>query len=248
VGKFLDEQKQVEAKLNELIRRMEKEYPRYAALKYPRPCSLAEARACLADNEVALLFVPGDKQSYVVLVEAKPDSDDKANALAIYPLPPRDDLADGISCLTDPDTLALPVKTRSVAEEGYRLLLAPLKDRLKGKDLVIVAGGPLGYLPFELLVEDGRFLIENHRIRYAPSLTSLHVVRQWEKTRTPPGRTLWAMGDPIYEASDPRVRGKTDLAQASRDALAEYLSRTRGPATALLTSRPTQKANSAALG
>jgi CHAT domain-containing protein len=231
VGQLLEEQKKVEAQLAELIRRMEKEYPQYAALKYPKPCSLAQARACLAPTEVALLFVPGDKKSYMLLLEARPAPDDKANGIAIYPLSSQDDLAEGSFLLTDRETLERPAKARAAGAQAYELLLAPVKDRIRGKDLVIVPGGPLGYLPFEALREGGHYLIEKHRIRHAPSLTALHLVRLWEKTRAKPERPLWALADPVYDKTDQRVQGKADLAQASKDALDEYLSRAdRGPA------------------
>jgi CHAT domain-containing protein/Flp pilus assembly protein TadD len=233
VGQLLDEQKQVEAQLTVLIRRMEKDYPQYAALKYPRPCSLAEARACLASTEVALLFVPGKECSYLILVEGQPAPDDKAHGLGIYSLPGQDDLADGVSRLTDRDTFESQVKARDSAKQAYELLLAPVKERIRGKDLVIVPGGQLAYVPFEALVEDGHYLIEKHRIRYAPSLTALHLVRLWEKTRAQPQRPLWALADPVYDKSDDRAQGQTDPAQASQDALAEYLARaTRGPSAA----------------
>jgi CHAT domain-containing protein/Tfp pilus assembly protein PilF len=225
VGHLLDEQKQIEAQLTALIQRMEKDYPQYAALKYPRPCSLAEARACLAANEVALLFVPGKEKSYVVLVDAQPAPGDRANGLAVFPLLGSDDLADGISLLTDRDTFQHPGKARAVAAQAYDVLLAPVKNRLRGRDLVIVPSGSLAYVPFEALLEDGRFLIEQHRVRYAPSLTALHLVRLWEKTRPQPERPLWALADPVYDNTDERAQGKADLAQASRDALAEYLAR-----------------------
>jgi CHAT domain-containing protein/tetratricopeptide (TPR) repeat protein len=229
VGQLLEEQKQIDVQLTALIRRMEQDSPQYAALQYPKPCSLAEARACLAATEVALLFVPGYEKSYLLLVEGRPAPADKAHGLAIYPLPSRDDLADGISVLTDRDVLERPSQARSTGQQTYDLLLAPVKDRIRGKDLVIVPGGPLGYLPFEALVEDGRYLIEQHRIRYAPSLTALHLVRLWEQTRAKPQRPLWALADPIYNKTDKRVEGQNDLAQASAIALAEYVSRaTRG--------------------
>jgi CHAT domain-containing protein/Tfp pilus assembly protein PilF len=210
VGQLLDQQKQVEAQLSELIGRMEKDFPQYAGLKYPKPCSLAEARACLAANEVALHFVPGDQQSYVVLVEARPARDDKANGLAICALPGRRELTDGISCLTNRDTFAHGGKARAVAAQAYDLLLTPLKDRIRGKDLVIVPDGPLGYVPFEVLLEDGHYLIEKHRIRYAPSLTVLHLIRQWHAQReVQPERSLWALGDPLYQPTDSRLSGPT---------------------------------------
>jgi CHAT domain-containing protein/Tfp pilus assembly protein PilF len=231
VGQLLDEQKKVEDRLIELIRRMEQEYPQYAALKYPKPCSLAQARACLAPSEVALLFVPGRRRSYLILVEAQPTRGDKANGLAVYPLLGRDDLADGVSRLTDRDAFDSLRKARAAGAQAYELLLAPVKDRIKDKDLVVVAGGPLAYVPFEALVEDGHFLIEKHRIRYAPSLTALHLVRLWEQTRDKPQRPLWAMADSVYDKADKRVAGTPDLDQATKDALAKYLARAdRGPA------------------
>ena len=51
---FLDRGRAEEAS-RALIARMERDHPQYAALKHPRPCSVAEARACLADDEVARL-------------------------------------------------------------------------------------------------------------------------------------------------------------------------------------------------
>jgi CHAT domain-containing protein/tetratricopeptide (TPR) repeat protein len=228
LGELYADREKAEAELRQLIARLEKEYPQYAALQHPKPCLLAQARACLAPNEVALLFVMGSKQSYVVLVEGRPLHGDRANGLAIYPLPAREEIADGVSCLTDADTLALPVKARSLAEQTYALLLAPLKGRIKGRGLVIVPSGPLCLLPFELLVEDGRFLIENHRIRYAPSLTGLHMVHQWEKTRARPPQPLWALGDPVYDPADPRLRAGTAPASASQPAQRE-LGQRKGP-------------------
>jgi CHAT domain-containing protein/Tfp pilus assembly protein PilF len=225
VGQLLEEQRRVEARLTELIRRMEKEYPQYAALKYPKPCSLAEARACLGPTEVALLFVPGAEKSYVMLVEAQPAPADKAHGLTIYALPGHDDLADGISLLPDRDFLERPSKARAAGQQAYELLLAPVKDRIRGKDLVIVPSGPLADVPFEALVEDGHYLIEKHRVRYAPSLTALHLIRLWERTRAQPQRPLWAMADPVYDQADKRIEGEKDLAQATQDALAKYLAR-----------------------
>src|SRR5262249_2427122 len=55
VGQLIKERNDAEAKLKQLIAQLEKENPQYAALKYPRPCTLEQARECLAPNEVALL-------------------------------------------------------------------------------------------------------------------------------------------------------------------------------------------------
>ena len=54
-----------------------------------------------------------------------------------------------------------------------------------------------------------------------PSLTVLHLVREWAKTRPAPEFTLWAMGDPIYEKSDPRIR-QNDPTPARIQAAQDY--------------------------
>jgi CHAT domain-containing protein len=204
IGQFFEQRKTLEGELQTLVARMEKESPSYAALKYPKPCTLAEARACLDKNEVALLFVVGSERSFVVVVEARAAAGDKTHGLAIVPLPKEDDLADGVSRLSDRNTFTQATTARAAGEDGYDLLLAPVKERIKGKDLVIVTAGPLCQIPFEALRENGKFLIESHRICYAPSLTALHLIRQWEKGRDKPTAPLWAAGDPTYDAKDDR--------------------------------------------
>ena len=114
--------------------------------KYPRPCTLEQARACLAHNEVALLYVPGQDQSYVLVVQARPAAEDPADGLAIYPLANAGSLEDLVGSLTDTDTLALPARA-GLGAEGYQELLGPIHDQIRGKDLVIVPSGALCYCP-----------------------------------------------------------------------------------------------------
>ena len=217
VGQLFDQQKELEGRLQQLVAQMEKDYPQYAALKYPQPCSLTDARACLDPNEVALLFVPGAQESFVVVVEARPKADDPTHGVAIVPLPKEEDLSDGASRLCDRATFTQATTTRSAGETAYDLLLAPVADRIRGKDLVVVPGGTLCQIPFEALRENGQFLIERHRIRYAPSLTALHLIRRWESDRDKPTTQLWALGDPQYEAPDDRPR-EVALREGRRDA------------------------------
>jgi hypothetical protein len=95
-------------------------------------------------------------------------------------------------------------------------LLAPAAEAIAGGHLVIVPGGALGGLPIELLAELGeggdRFLVERHRVRYAPSLTALHFVDHWDQGRLRHERTLWALGDPAYDADG----AQTELAKLDR--------------------------------
>jgi CHAT domain-containing protein/tetratricopeptide (TPR) repeat protein len=221
-----------EADLNGLADKLRAAAPRYADLRYPRPCSLKEARDALRPGEVALHFVPGREASYLILLDKEPANNDKGEGLAVYPLPGAAAFADPVATLTDPDFLRQEDDARALGAELYRLLLGPAAERIKGKDLVVVADGSLCFLPFALLVEGDRYLIESHRIRYAPSLTTLHHVGRWaadrDRRKVLPDRALYALGDPDY---------LTQVAQADRgavEALARLEGRTRGEGFARL--------------
>src|SRR5262249_62179908 len=101
-----------------------------------------------------------------------------------------------------------PIGVRALAGKPYAAFSAPSHERFQGKPLVIVPAGPLCFLPFELLVgQDGKYLIEKHRIRYAPSLTALHHIHLWKQKRAQPEVPLFAVGDPLY-GDDDRPAGK----------------------------------------
>jgi CHAT domain-containing protein/tetratricopeptide (TPR) repeat protein len=199
---ILQERRRLEAAIDGLHRRLEREYPQYAALKYPRPCSLAEARAALNEDEVALVFSSTKEVTYLILIEARPKPGDPSGGVAVVILPGRGQLAPEVAALTHRDTLGLPGAAREAGARLHKLLLGKIAGRVKGKHLVIVPSGPLCHLPFELLVkgegEAARYLVEGHRVRYAPSLTVLHLIRRWQQARRPPPQPLWALGDPLF--------------------------------------------------
>jgi CHAT domain-containing protein/tetratricopeptide (TPR) repeat protein len=231
VAELMARRKTCTSKLAAWIKQADQESPRFAEWRSPGACSLAEGRACLRAKEVALLFVPGHALSFVLLVEPGPAP------LVVMQLPGTRQLAEQVAALTYPETLALPARTRLLGADAFAALLGPLQARLEDKDLLIVPGGPLCHLPFELLVEPGKdgtshYLVENHNIRYAPSLTVLGLVRAWDKKRPAPSLALWAIGDPIYEENDPRLAGPKAVGAVSQGAWQDLVNRERsgGPA------------------
>ena len=205
LARLFEQRGQTEAERIRLVAAMERESPRYASLKYPRPCSLVDGRAGLAEDEVALLDILGTDESYLIVV-AKRDEAETAG-LAIHVLPPAGTVAELVAAATRDEALQDDDRTREIGGQAYRMLLVPAAEFIRGKGLVIVPGGALGSLPFELLVEPnpgedgGRFLLEGHRIRYAPSLTALRIVGLWEQSRARPERPFWrrvtqSIGDP----------------------------------------------------
>ncbi|HEU4386154.1 MAG TPA: CHAT domain-containing protein [Blastocatellia bacterium] len=83
----------------------------------------------------------------------------------------------------------------------YELLLGPALEQLgSSSELVIVPGGVLWELPFQALQSPrGRYLIEDHAVSYAPSLSVLREMRRRRLNRrmTPlPAEDLLAFGNP----------------------------------------------------
>ena len=182
--------------------KLRQSHPQYAGFRHPQPCRVEEARSCLRNDEVAVLFAVGTDFSYALLLEKVPQPGDRGQGIALFRLPGGKELNPLLGTLLTPDTLQHPARARELAAELYRKLLGPLHERLKGKDLLLVPDGALALLPFELLVEgqtdddDGHWLIEQHRVRYAPSLSALHLSRQVKRQK--PTQALWALADPLF--------------------------------------------------
>ena len=153
----------------------------------------------------------GAEKSYLVVFRAK--GDDKTAGISVHELPGEKEINKQVAALTEEGTIKSNANARIQGKKAFASWLGPVVKEIEGKDLLIVPGGELGNVPFEMLVEpdkddesEGRWLVENHRIRYAPSLTVLHVISLWDKTRRRPDRTLWALGDPIFDKNDERLK------------------------------------------
>lgn len=72
-------------------------------------------------------------------------------------------------------------KLEAASDELYNILIKPFTKSLEHyTNLIIVPDGALAYLPFEALLQDGRYLIKDFRIKYEPSLTSLTLLDEPE--------------------------------------------------------------------
>ena len=60
----------------------------------------------------------------------------------------------------------------------YKVIIAPVADRLEGSEIIVVPDRSLYRVPFPALMnEKGEFLAEKIRIRYTPSLTTLKLIQ-----------------------------------------------------------------------
>jgi CHAT domain-containing protein len=89
----------------------------------------------------------------------------------------------------------------STAEELYRKLIAPLREFIHHRRLIIVPYGELHYLPFAALrdPQTGRYLIQDFTLSYAPSASVLGFLHGKE---TPVEGKALVLGSP--EEHDPR--------------------------------------------
>jgi CHAT domain-containing protein/tetratricopeptide (TPR) repeat protein len=55
----------IERRIADVTSRLEKEFPEYAALASPKPLKVDEAQALLGPNEMLLLLLPGNEESYI---------------------------------------------------------------------------------------------------------------------------------------------------------------------------------------
>jgi CHAT domain-containing protein/tetratricopeptide (TPR) repeat protein len=161
------------------------------------PLQLAQAGALLPDVNTALLeFVVAEEKSYLFVLTKS-----ATVGVKVYPLEIKQkDLAERVSRFrqmlsTSDNRFSKP------AHELYDLLVKPAAAQLRGKTrLLIVPDGALWELPFQALqTPRDRYLIDDHIICYAPSLTVLREMinsRRVRETHSLGAPTLLAMGDP----------------------------------------------------
>ena len=95
---------------------------------------------------------------------------------------------------TQPKRTPSPEKVKKGAsEELYKLLIEPVRPYIKTKLIIISPDSVLNYLPFEALQKNGRYLIEDYAIAYAPSASVLKICMDRNRNRR---EKVLALGNP----------------------------------------------------
>lgn len=184
-----------------------------------RPLALSTIRRRLLDgrNAVLLEYLTGQRSSHLWVVTG--------STLRHYALPGEAVLATSAHRLYDALTqrnrlpqgqsetavaqrlAAADRAAAAAAAELSRELLPVPASLLAGRPLVLVVDGPLQLVPFALLPAPGtskRLLGETDSLTLAPSASVLAQMR--EETPGQHGPRLLVVADPVYRASDPRLR------------------------------------------
>lgn len=211
------------------IRALENEYqqvevairnasPAYAALTQPQPLDLTGIQGQLDPQTVLLEYSLGEKRSYLWVVSQ--------NSLQTYELPRSEDirqLAEAVYASLTTRSVVKSLETtaqrdvriaaadaqfqKSAAALG-QMILAPATAALGTKRFVVVADGPLQYVPFAALstAKDYRPLVMDHEVVSIPSASSLAVQRQSLANRKPAPKGLAVLADPVFATSDVRFK------------------------------------------
>ncbi len=205
--------------LEEFIRILRRDYPDYAAIRYPEPVTIRNLP--LKGNEVLLAYKVNPNATYLWVIQKN-----KETRMLTLPIG-REELAKKVHEFREPleNGRSLDDSDLGKGEELFRILLAQGLQGLDEKaNLIIIPDGPLSLLPFEALIvevpgpngthsisgpvryEGIQFAGDRYRITYSPSASILAVLRRAQPSGTT-ARSLFALGDPIYDEADSRYQG-----------------------------------------
>ncbi|HEY3135454.1 MAG TPA: CHAT domain-containing protein [Blastocatellia bacterium] len=159
-------------------------------------------RKKMAQDQMALLeFSLGEERSFVWLFA----HDDISCAV----LPSRKEIEKGVRAYLQliaesPSPLYIErdlAKARKQACELFVTLFGALASHIElSQRLIIVPDGLLNYLPFEALIHNGRYFVEDHEISYSPSASLLGLWREQSgRSDSDDQMELFAVGDPAFD-------------------------------------------------
>jgi CHAT domain-containing protein/tetratricopeptide (TPR) repeat protein len=193
---------------------------RYAALSPPEAMPIAELQASVLDEDTALVeYFLGKERSFVWVVtkdglssfvlpgrEAIVSLVSRVDELVFAPLVREGEGADAYFARVE---AAKPLLEREARLLGD-VLLSPFIDRLRERRILLVAHESLHHVPFAALPRgpEGRSrpLLATHEIVRVPSAATLSLLRREAGGRFPPPESVLVVADPVFSASDPRVR------------------------------------------
>ena len=198
-----------------LAQEIEKRFPDYAALMNPKPATVPQAQKALRPGEALIATYVGENKTYVWAV---PRSGKVAFATADLGRERAAAIIGQLRAALDPRAATLgdiPAYDVRTAHRLYKDLLAPVADGWKdARSLLVVAHGPLGQLPFSVLVKEQQrlapekkplfsnyrkvaFLARSHGVTVVPSVSSLITLRGLPPA-SPGRRTFAGFGDPWF--------------------------------------------------
>jgi CHAT domain-containing protein/Tfp pilus assembly protein PilF len=227
----------IDARIAEIDQRLKVEFPNFAAMSRLEPLSMKEVQSLLRPDEAVLMLLdtpeygksPGNTYIWVVAKDYDSyapsnlsttklkrvtdalrcgldaslwDDDEKAEACRkLLKREPQRDEAGNVRL----DTLPFDTK---LAHDLYRNFFWSLEESIKDKHLFIVAPGPLGQLPFHLLVTESpkqgddfrsvKWLARTNSITVLPNVSALKALRRVGKPSIA-SKAMVGIGNPLLD-------------------------------------------------
>jgi len=248
-----------------LMKVIEGRFPEYAQLINPKPPTIKLAQSTLAHGESLIATYVGADKTYVWAIPHGGEVEFSTVDLG------REDIEDTVALLRsalnpNAGTLGdIPEFDVAEAYSLYKNLLKPVEAGWKGaKNLLVVAHGPLGYLPLSLLptqptslaietdvlfenYQDVPWLVRTHAVTMLPSVASLLALRKLPAGKAT-RKAFVGFGDPWFNKQQ-AAEAKSDTAKTTK--IAALVSRgfkTRGLPVRLRAAPATSELDSAELG
>jgi CHAT domain-containing protein/predicted negative regulator of RcsB-dependent stress response len=209
---------QILTELTDIRSEIKKTNPHYNQLMQPEPLTVQQIQDQLLDDQTVLLeyFIEMDTIDFVgtntnyLWVISK-------NSLNTYTIPKTAELKEAVNqlreVLTNPRTQNNQALVDQKADQLTNMILAPAAQEIKGKRLLVVADGPLQYIPFSALslpgtTEQGQGyqpLISQQAVINLPSAATLAMIRQDSFNRPLAPKKLAVIADPVFSPDDDRL-------------------------------------------
>jgi|688.fasta_scaffold16046_3 CHAT domain-containing protein len=197
---FQQERKNLLAQYQAIQDTIRAKSPKYAALKYPQPLTLAQVQQQILDPDTALLQYSVSKEKSYLWIITK-------DGFTSHILPAQKEIETAARELLNAIQYGKDDTTNiSQAANQLSQLVLPPVAKLNQKRLIIVPDGVLNYIPFATLTLNNQPLINQHELVNLPSSSSIALIRQDTQNRKPASKTLAILADPIFSADDQRLK------------------------------------------
>ncbi len=196
--------------------------PELASLVSVTSLSVSDIRVLLPPDEALIEYYYSEGEMFAFVLTRESLKSVRLNSDKLV-----EDIRQFRTLLETPGSSDYPTLARSL----YKRLFEPFKSMLDKRSLAIVPHGALHYLPFNALLNDRGYLIEQYSIRILPSASVIKYLHSKKSTKA---AEILAFGNP--DLGDPHY----DLVYAQEEAQA--VARTRPQSRVLLRREATESA------
>ena len=261
---------EIDTRIADIDKRLAVDFPDYAVLVSPAPMSVEDVQANLGHDEALVLFLdtqdwkPAPEETFIWIVTK---TDNRWIRVSLGTGALREEVA-ALRCGLDYDgTWSRQcndlLKVRYTAEDYiggkplpfdlnrsyslYTALFGAIEDLIDGKQLLIVASGPLTQLPFQVLVTEApkseipssssnyrkvAWLVRKHALTILPAVSSLKALREFAKQGLA-SEPYVGFGNPLLEGDPAVFKDDGDKAKLAREKHC-VITEAQGPAVSVL--------------